>query len=323
MTAMRALLAFLTLGSFLVVTQTAAQPAPAGPATGAPKLVPPAATAGSSGPPPAAGGPPPTAGGPPPTAGGPPPTAGGPPRTVGGPPPASSQSAPTRSTQNLAAARTGLVCTIFAGNFSLSALGVRITQYSTMGLVENCNEAHFNGLTTASIQAQFRAVQQPLFVVKGGSHRYLMDVNLATVPKPFIRVGDLMMSPVGYIDLPLHQMLLKNKGLQQGSVVASEYKPFNLVSNIHYIWNIGTPVHRLVSPNGDRYVMYGYTTRVIENVDRDNLALIGPLLNPPVGWKYESYLLDRTLTITADPNQGFVRKILFDDAYNMYIETFD
>ena len=132
-----------------------------------------------------------------------------------------------------------------------------------------------------------------------------------------------MMSAVGYIDLPFHQMILKNKGLQQGSVVASEYKPFNLVSNIHYIWNIGTSVHRLVSPNGDRYIMFGFTTRVIENVDRGNLALIGPLLNPPVGWKYESYLLDRTLTITANPNEGFVRRILFDDAYNLYIETYD
>jgi hypothetical protein len=69
--------------------------------------------------------------------------------------------------------------------------------------------------------------------------------------------------------------------------------------------------------------MFGYTNRVIKNADKDNLALIGPLLNPPVGWKYESYLLDRTLTIKTDPTNNYTLNVLFDDAYNMYIQTDD
>lgn len=307
MTAMRTLLAFLTLGSVLVVTQASAQPAPVGPPAAAPRL---AAEPAPAGPPPMAA-----------------PHRVDPSRGPAGinpAPPAAGPSPPsnTNSSLILASPRTGLVCTIFAGNFSLAARGVRLTQYTTMGLTEDCDEQYYNTLTTTSIAAQFRAVQQPTFVVRGGAHYYLMDVNLSTLPKPFIRVGNLRLSPVGHVDLSISE-LLSNKSLQQGSVVASEYQPFALTSDVHYIWNIGRPIHRLVAPSGDRYIMFGFTRRVIENVDKDNLALIGPLLNPPVGWKYESYLLDRTLTVKASPTNNFTLNVLFDDAYNMYVQTDD
>ncbi len=225
-----------------------------------------------------------------------------------------------KTSQILAQQKTGIVCTIYAGNFSLAARGVRIVQYSTMGLVENCDEEHFNQLTIASIGAQLRAVQQPLFIIQGAAHHYLMDVNLASLPKPFVRIGELKMSPVGYADIRIRDLLL-NKGLRQGSIVGSEYTPFPLTSNIHYIWNIGKPVHRLVAPNGDRYVMFGYTNRVLKGANKDNLSLIGPLLTLPANWKYESYLIDRTLTIKTDPTNDFTLNVLFDDAFNMYIQS--
>jgi hypothetical protein len=191
-----------------------------------------------------------------------------------------------------------------------------------MGLAENCDEAHFTQLTAASISAQLRAVQQPLFVVQGAAHHYLMDVNLASLPLPFVRIGELKMSAVGHSDVRVREWL-QNKGLQSGSIVGSEYTPFALTTNVHYIWTIGKPVHRLVAPNGDRYIMFGYTNRVLKGANKENLALIGPLLSLPANWKYESYLLDRTLTIKTDPTNDFTLNIIFDDAYNMYIQAND
>ena len=229
---------------------------------------------------------------------------------------------PAKSSQILAQQKTGVVCTIYAGNLSWAAFGLRIVQYSTMGLVENCDEKHFNQLTIASINAQLRAVQQPLFIIQGAAHHYLMDVNLASLPKPFVRIGELKMSPVGYVDVQIHDLIM-SKGLREGSIVGSEYTPFPLTSNIHYIWNIGKPVHRLVAPNGDRYVMFGYTNRVLKDINKDNLALISPMLTLPANWKYESYLLDRTLTIKTDPSNDFTLNVLFDDAFNMYIQSTD
>lgn len=191
-----------------------------------------------------------------------------------------------------------------------------------MGLAENCDESHFDNLTLASMEAQLRAVQQPMFVIRGGAHQYLMDVNLATLPNPFIRIGELIFSAVGLVEIPVTEMI-KSARYRPDNLVASNYVPFNMQANIQYIWNIGRPVHRLVAPNGDRYVMYGYTTRIIKQLNKANLAEIGPLLNMPEGWTYESYLLDKTLTIKTSPLNRFSVDMLFDDANNLYIKYED
>jgi hypothetical protein len=224
--------------------------------------------------------------------------------------------------QNLAQRRIGLVCTIYAGKFQWWTLSLRITQYSTMGLAENCDEPHYDSLTLASMEAQLRTVQQPLFVIRGGAHRYLMDVNLATLPNPYIRIGELQFSAVGEVHVSFLDML-GSANYKPDNLIASSYTPFTMQANVQYIWNIGRPVHRLVAPNGDRYVMFGYTTRVIRHLTHANLADIGPLLNKPEGWKYESYLLDKTLTIKTTPSTRFTFQFLYDDANNLYIKYED
>jgi hypothetical protein len=59
---------------------------------------------------------------------------------------------------------------------------------------------------------------------------------------------------------------------------------------------------------------------VIKNATEDTLAYVGPLLNLPTGWTYESYLLDKTLTIRTDINNDFATEIVFDGARNMYVK---
>jgi hypothetical protein len=239
------------------------------------------------------------------------------------PPPAPAAKAPTPvESKTNAISKTGLICTVYAGSPSFSALGVRVTVYSTMGTASNCDEATFENLTQASIKAQLRAVQQPIFVIRGGAHNYLMDVNLATLPNPFIRLGNLNFSPVGFVDITLPQ-LVQSSNLGVIGLSSTEYTPFKLQSQIQYIWNIGRPVHRLVAPNGDRYVMFAFTTQVIKHAQENMLAYLGPLLNKPTGWAYESFLLDKTLTIKTNISDGFGIEILFDDARNMYIKTDD
>jgi hypothetical protein len=223
---------------------------------------------------------------------------------------------------NDAISRLGVICTVYAGSPSLSALGVRLTVYSTMGTTTNCDETAFENLTQATIKAQLRAVQQPAFILRGGAHHQLMDVNLATVPNPFIRIGNLDFSVVGLVDFSIKQ-LLQNSNLRDSGFSSHEYIPFRLQTQVQYIWNIGKPVHRLVAPNGDRFVMYAYTKQVIKNTSRHMLSYLGPLLNLPAGWTYESFLLDKTLTIKTGVADNFSVDILFDDARNMYIKSND
>jgi hypothetical protein len=75
-----------------------------------------------------------------------------------------------------------------------------------------------------------------------------------------------------------------------------------------------------VTPEGERYVMYSFTTRVIPQLKAENLAYLGPLLSMPEGWSYESYLLDKTLTVKTTAAENFEISILFDDANNMYVK---
>lgn len=216
--------------------------------------------------------------------------------------------------------RLGLVCTLYAGSFQLRTLGIRLTKYSTMGLSNDCDEKTYNSLTQATMEAQLRAVQRPDFVIRGGVHRYLMDVNLATLPNPFIKIGGLDFSAVGTIDIGLIEFIRNPNLSSQSLVSSSQYSPFTLKSNIQYIWNLGKPVHTLVTPEGERYVMYSFTTRVIPQLKAENLAYLGPLLSMPEGWSYESYLLDKTLTVKTTAAENFEISILFDDANNMYVK---
>ncbi len=237
--------------------------------------------------------------------------------------PAPAASAPKQvASESNAISKTGLICSVYAGGPSLAALGVRITVYSTMGTTSNCDAVTFENLTQASIKAQLRAVQQPVFIIRGGAHNYLMDVNLAPLPNPFIRLGNLNFSAVGFVDIKLSQLVL-NSNLSVVGLSSTEYIPFKLQSQIQYIWNIGRPVHRLVAPNGDRYVMFAFTTEVIKHATENMLAYLGPLLNKPTGWTYESFLLDKTLTIKTNISDGYSIDILFDDARNMYVKTDD
>ncbi len=236
------------------------------------------------------------------------------------PPPASTSGAPTQVTsQSVPISRTGIICSVYAGSPSLAALGIRITVYSTLGTASNCDQASFQNLTLASIKAQLRAIQQPAFVLRGLAHQYLMDVNLATIPNPFISLGNLKFSEVGHVDVSITQ-IFRHSNIRVLGFSSTEYIPFKLHSQIQYIWNIGRPVHRLVAPNGDRYVMFAFTTQVIQNTTENTLAYIGPLLDLPAGWTYESYLLDKTLTIRTDINNDFATEIVFDGARNMYVK---
>jgi hypothetical protein len=231
--------------------------------------------------------------------------------------------APAPRNVGVASNRTGSVCTLIAGSFELKAVGIRLTQYSTLGFASECDEIAFNNLTQATIEAQLRAVQRPSFVIRGGVHRLLMDVNLATLPQPFIKIGPLDFTAVGTIDIGLIEFL-RNPNFKTHSLVsASEYSAFTLRSNIQYIWNMGKPVHTLVTPTGDRYVMYAFTTRVVPQLKVNNLAYLGPLLRLPEGWTYESYLLDKTLTIKTTASKNFEVSIMFDDANNLYIKMPD
>jgi len=229
-------------------------------------------------------------------------------------------SAQPKSELDLAAESTvgGLICTVFTSHFELLSLSFVVTSYSTYKVEPSCNEDYFYDLTKASITAQSRVVSGSTSTFRGGAHAYTMDVNLSPVSNPFFYIGNLKFSKVGQVKLNLLS-IIKKKTWDIGNIVNATYSPFESQSMVHYIWNIGTLIHRLVAPNGDTYIMYAYTNEVSKDLKRDNLVDLGGLLRLPEGWRYENVLLNKTVTVRPTPLNNFGADVLFDELNNFYI----
>ena len=213
----------------------------------------------------------------------------------------------------------GLICTVFIANFELSSLSFVLESYSTYKIEPSCNEDYFYSLTKASITAQSRVVSGSTKTFRGGAHAYTMDVNLSPVSNPFFYIGNLKFSKVGEVKISLLSAIQK-KTWNIGNVVNMTYNPFELNSQIHFIWNIGTLIHRLVAPNGDTYIMYAYTNEVAKDLKRDNLIDLGGQLRLPDGWRYENVLLNNTITVRPTPLNSFASGVIFDELNNFYVK---
>ena len=208
-------------------------------------------------------------------------------------------------------------CVLYLGNFDWLSLKVVINTLSTWRL-QNCSPRGLDGVTTASAIAQLRSVSNFNFINKGGAHQILADVNLTPVLSEYYNVSNLKFAPSGRVSLSLSKIWSKTHFLASiNSVDNAHYETFNYVSRTYYIWNIGSLVHRLVKPNGDTYIMYSYTQDVAPELTRDKLINLGTRLKLPPQWKYESYLLDETVTIRGDM-AGAGLEVLFDDLRNNY-----
>lgn len=229
--------------------------------------------------------------------------------------------APPRPEMDAGAASnvTGLVCTIFISNFDWFSMSYVLSAYSTYKVEPSCNEDYYYALTMASITAQSRVVSGSTKTFRGGVHAYTMDVNLSPVSNPFFSIGNLKFSKVGEVKIGLINAF-KKKTYDIANVVNETYSPFNLESRIHYIWNIGTLIHRLVAPNGDTYIMYAYTNEVATELKRETLIDLGGQLRLPQGWRYENALLNKTITVKPTPFNDFGSDVLFDELNNFYVK---
>lgn len=213
----------------------------------------------------------------------------------------------------------GLICTIYTGGFDLFSMNLVLKIYSTFKVEPSCSETDYVVLTAASILAQTRIVTRSSKVFSGGIHAYTMDVNLSPVHNPFFSIGKLRFSKVGEVRIGIFNAI-KTKALDLANVVNMTYSPFTMHSQIHYIWNVGSLIHRLVAPNGDSYIMFSYTNEISSDLTRDKLIDIGGQLRLPEGWRYENELLNKTVTIRPTPLDDYSSNVLFDEFSNFYIK---
>ena len=214
---------------------------------------------------------------------------------------------------------SGLVCTVFTSSFEWMTLSFVLSAHTTYMVEPTCNEAYYYKLTMASIAAQSRIPSGSNSTFRGGSHAYTMDVNLSPVNNQFFYIGDLRFSTTGAVRISILDAL-KKKTWNVAGVIDAPYSEYIFQSKIHYIWNIGTLIHRLVAPNGDTYIMYAYTNEVATGLTRDTLIDLKDQLALPAGWRYENALLNQTVTVRPAPIQNYAAEVMFDELNNFYVK---
>ena len=212
-----------------------------------------------------------------------------------------------------------VVCTILSGRLDLLNLSYMLDIFSTYKVEHSCSPQKYQRLTIASVAAQLRTTGAS-HVIRGGYHHYLMDVNTSPVNNPYYFLGNLKFSKTGFIKLELWQIL---RGLMPGmeELVLASYSPFEISSQINYVWNVGTLAHILISPEGKYYLMYAFTNNVKPGLTREGLTDIARTMQLPPGWKYQNRLLSKTVTVATTPVSGYRLNFLFDELQNYYVES--
>lgn len=213
-------------------------------------------------------------------------------------------------------------CLLYATYFNIWRLEVVITPLSTFHL-QNCSPTGMDKLTVASATAQLRTVSAFDSIVKGGAHQQIMSVNLTPLSNEYYLVSNLKFAPLGTSRISLKTLISATKLTGIANLTGSSYRSFPLEGRFYYIWNIGTLVHRLVTPEGDTYLMSSFTKEVAPTLTRDSLINLGTQLDLPPGWTFESYFLDKTITVRAGPLNNNTITTLFDDLHNNYVKYND
>jgi hypothetical protein len=107
-------------------------------------------------------------------------------------------------------------------------------------------------------------------------------------------------------------------GAEMMAQMKTPYSPNLIFRNSNWIWHAGTPVHLLRDPEGTTWVMQEYTKDVDPTLTLDNLAQVGSKLkNLPKGWKFETKVLSKELSLNTDRCDGWAA-IIRDELHCTY-----
>ena len=211
------------------------------------------------------------------------------------------------------------VCSFYMGNMDWLRLRYVFKLYTTFKVEDSCDSAYFNKITTASITAQLAPLGPAALPIRGGVQRYLMDVNLSPSLKPYNFVGKLRFSEQGQVLLsPFDDVLWSRIGPKD--VANAAYYPFTLLMPTNFIWNEGSLAHRLIAPDGLKYLMFAWSNQSAIDITRDKLVELKTRLNLPPDWRYQSFLLNKPLTIKSTLTMNHANKVLYDELGNYYIQ---
>lgn len=177
--------------------------------------------------------------------------------------------------------------------------------YNSINL-DSCPAALWNKLDVDAIKKQFDAS-----VVKLNGPRYfVMDSMVAsntTLNQPSTIIGGIQFKKRAEITANIWDAPVGDKF----------YTPNKVMRYTVWVYNPGTTIYELISPQGNVYVMQSYSQIVDHNLQISDLPNLGQRLKLPAGWKYHTHTLTQPLELKADG----IAYVINDDLYNSYQEV--
>jgi len=210
------------------------------------------------------------------------------------------------------------VCNLVATRFDLWRLELVLQTLSTYR-ISSCTPESMHELSTAAASAQLKAIPGFNTIIKGGANQQIMDINLTPISNEYYWVSNLKFSAHTTSRISLLQLYQTTRLGGTKNLAGASYVPFKLKGEVHYIWNAGSLVHRLVSPEGNAYIMFSYTRDVQPSLTRDTLSDLNELLRLPIGWVYENFFLDQNIVVRTGLENDSSIVVVFDDLNNYYV----
>lgn len=173
--------------------------------------------------------------------------------------------------------------------------------WNTMGF-NDCPPADFAELDEAAIAAESGA----LVALKNGPRHWVLDAIESKIRDcaPTTKFGTLEMFLAASVDF----------GPTPPSPLP--YVERRVTRDTVFEWATGTPLHRLVTPEGSVYVMQAFSLAVDSGQSLDTLESLGGRLELPTGWRFETLQAERPLRLLSD--EDGVATVLQDDFSNTY-----
>lgn len=176
--------------------------------------------------------------------------------------------------------------------------------WGTQGL-NDCPAELWEALDTDALQAEEGA----LAVVANGPRYWLPDTTLGALP------GGLETKAFGGLEM----RFLATVQVAPGQTEATPYAETTVLRNTTFIFDAGSEIYELTSPDGGVYVMQSMSRIVDPEQSLDDLAALADRLSLPAGWTYAARTLQEDLTLVA---QGEAT-VTTDDLTNTYQRVTD
>lgn len=179
---------------------------------------------------------------------------------------------------------------------------LEVTVYNTMGC-NDCPETLWKNVDQEKVKRDFDAKN----IAMNGPRVFLMDsIGQFNIPAAKVNMGGIEMIERAKLPIDL-KTILKGK--------INPYEERVIIRATKYVFNKGSQVYLLHHKN-DSYIMQSFAQIVRPNLNEAELKTIANELKMPVGWTYESKILDKSIVLeTRDDGEAI---LIQDDFQNSY-----